>query len=237
MPAYSSRVLKYENATEEPDTAPRSRYPSPKVKERVIMAHGWLGLPRELKTLGKALEAAGFDVEYVRHYTLFGRFEASVGAALAKINDGSNRPVHLVGLSYGGLVMRGAAAASSADIRSILLIGVPNAGSPLADLVCHVFPTPAVRRLCCVAPPLPEPPLGIRVGCIAGHCRVLRFLLKTPNDFLVTIVSALKVRHDYEAIVRCNHYELSHRPETLGHAVAFLLGKTNATSESQRRFG
>jgi pimeloyl-ACP methyl ester carboxylesterase len=195
-------------------------------KERVIMAHGWLGLPLELRKLGRALKAAGFDVAYVRHHTLFGRYEAGIDAALREIEADKDRPVHLIGLSYGGLIMRGAAVASSADIRSLLLIGTPNAGSPLADILCHVFPTPAVRRLCCAAPPLPEPPPGIRVGCIAGdRGGLMRLLFKMPNDILVSTLSAFKVRHDYGAIIHCNHYALHHHPETFGHALAFLLGR------------
>ncbi len=195
--------------------------------ERVIMVHGWLGLPFHLAKLGKALEAVGFEIDYVRHYSLFGQYEAAIEATLRKIEADQNRPVHLIGLSYGGLIMRGAAAASSANIRSMLLIGAPNVGSPLADLLCHVFPTPAVRRLCCTAPPLPDPPFGVRVGCIAGDRDLLQgLLLRTPNDSLVPLMSALKVRHDYEAIVHCHHHMLPNRPETLGHAVAFLLGKT-----------
>jgi hypothetical protein len=49
-----------------------------KNKDRAILVHGWLGLPYELTKLGRALEAMGFDVEYVRHYSLLGKFESAV---------------------------------------------------------------------------------------------------------------------------------------------------------------
>ena len=147
-------------------------------KERVILAHGWLGLPHELAALGAALDAAGFEVEHVRHYSLFGRFEEAIDAVLAKIQADTSRPVHLIGFSYGGLIMRRAAEVSPVEICSLLLIAVPNVGSPFADWLSLVFPTPAVRRLCCAAPPLPELPPGLRVGCIAGdHAGFLGRLL------------------------------------------------------------
>ena len=102
------------------------------------MAHGWLGLPHELAALGAALDAAGFEVEHVRHYSLFGRFEEAIDAVLAKIQADTSRPVHLIGFSYGGLIMRRAAEASPVEICSLLLIAVPNVGSPFADCTAGI---------------------------------------------------------------------------------------------------
>lgn len=222
MPAFSSHALQYDGAAAE---ASYANEPSAKVRERVILAHGWLGLPRELRALRAALEAAGFDAEYVRHYSLFGRFEKAIDAVLAKIKADPDRPIHLIGFSYGGLIMRRAAAASPVEVRSLLLIAVPNVGSPFADWLSHVFPTPAVRRLRCAAPRLPELPPGLRVGCIAGdHAGIIGRLLGIPNDTRVSVMSAFEIRHDYEAVVHLKHEDLRSDPEVLRLAVAFVQG-------------
>jgi pimeloyl-ACP methyl ester carboxylesterase len=200
------------------------------VKERVILAHGWLGRPSELATLGAALATAGFDVTHVKLYFLFGRFEAAVDAVLKQVLTEPNRPVHLVGFSLGGLVMRAVADACPHQVRSLLLIGTPNAGSSLADLLGLVFPTSAIRHLSCAAQPLPEPPPGVRVGCIAGtRGGFLGLLLKGRNDSRVAVASAFKIRHDYEAVVHCKHEVLRDHPDVLRHAVAFMRGDVDET--------
>lgn len=111
----------------------------------------------------------------------------------------------------------------SGDPTSILLIGVPNAGSRFADIVGKVFPTPALRRLSTGARRLPEPPARVRVGCIAGDRRgIIGRLLKGRNDSRVTVASALAVRHDEAYIVAAKHRTLHRDAETLRLAVRFL---------------
>jgi pimeloyl-ACP methyl ester carboxylesterase len=194
-------------------------------KERVILAHGWLGRPSELAALGAALGTAGFDVVNVKLYFLFGRFEAAVNAVRKQVLAEPGRHAHLIGFSLGGLVMRAVADACPGQIDSLLLIGTPNAGSSLADLLGLVFPTSAIRRLSGAAPPLPEPPPSVRVGCIAGtRGGVLGLLLKGRNDSRVTVDSAFDIRHDYEAVIHCKHEVLRDHPDVLRHAVTFLKG-------------
>ncbi|WP_020176668.1 alpha/beta fold hydrolase [Methyloferula stellata] len=196
-------------------------------KARVILAHGWLGHHYELAPIGDALESAGFEVKHVKLYTLFGRFEAAVDAVLEAVLAQPNRRVHLIGFSFGGLVMRAVADRCPSRIESLLLIGVPNTGSPFADLLSIIFPTSAVRRLARAAPSLPEPPLGLRVGCIAGTRKgLLGLFLRRPNDSRVTAASAFAIPHDFEATVHCKHEVLRGHPEVIRHAVAFVERST-----------
>ncbi len=198
-------------------------------KDRVLLIHGWLGLPRELFTLGHALTAAGLDVEHIRHYSMFGSFEAAVEATCKKLLADPDRPAHVIGFSLGGLIARAAAAACPSHVKSMLLIGAPNAGSPFADVLHLIHPTPSIRRLRCAAPKLPEPPHHIRVGCIAGtRGGCLGSFLGSPNDSRVSVASAFAVRHDFEAIVHCKHEVLRDHPEVLRHAVAFVRRVSDA---------
>lgn len=199
--------------------------PSAPAKERVILIHGWLGFPIELVPLGRALSEAGFEASYVRHYSLFGRFETAVEAGINEVRR-DKRPVHLIGFSLGGLVAR-AIADACPDVRSLLLIGAPNGGSPLADILARFFPTPSLKRLCCTAEPLPDPAPALPVGCIAGnHGGVLGTLFEDqfagPNDSRVSIASAFDIRHDSEAVVDCTHFALRFHPQVMRHAVAFV---------------
>jgi len=190
---------------------------------RVLLAHGWLSGPWQVASLGKALSAAGYEIVYIRHKSWFGRFEVAVEAALAAAYVESGQKLHLVGFSLGGLVMRAVAARHPPGLASLLLIGVPNAGSTLADLVRWIMPTSSVRRLSTKAPALPDPPPGVRVGCIAGNRRgLLGLLLPAPNDTRVTIASAFAIRHNEAHIVGYNHRELPDCDETHRLAIAFL---------------
>jgi len=199
-------------------------------KERVILIHGWLGFPIELVPLGRALAEAGFETSYVRHYSLFGRFETAVEAGIREVRR-DLRPVHLVGFSLGGLVARAVAEACPDEVRSLLLIGAPNGGSPLADILARFFPTPSLKRLCCAAEPLPDPAPALPVGCIAGsHGGVIGTLFEDrfagANDSRVSIASAFDIRHDSEAVIDCTHFALRFHPQVMRHAVSFLCDGT-----------
>lgn len=197
------------------------------------MAHGWLSGPRQLAALGRALEEAGYDVRYVAHRSLFGRFDAAVETALKIADTAEDTPVHLIGFSLGGLVMRATAAAMTRNPASLLLIGTPNAGSTLADLVGRLLPTPAIRRLSSTASRLPEPPPGVRVACIFGdQAGIVGRLLTGDNDSRVTVASALAVRHDAAFGVSCKHRTLNRHPETLRLALAFLERQAPAANGS-----
>ncbi len=175
--------------------------------------------------------SAGFEVEHVKLYTLFGRFEAAVDKVLSAVLAEPGRPAHLIGFSFGGLVMRAVVDACPNQISSLLLIGTPNAGSPFADLLSLVFPTSAVRRLACAAPSLPAPPQGLRIGCIAGtRGGFLGLFLKRPNDSRVSVASASAIPHAYEATVHCKHEVLRDHPEVIYHAVGFVKGNTGRAS-------
>ncbi len=200
-------------------------------KERVLLAHGWLGDDYELSAIGDALEQAGFEVEHIEFDTLFGRFKAAADEVI-KCVRAEPGPVHLIGFSFGGLVMRMAADACPDQVSSLLLIGTPNEGSPFADLLCLVFPTSAVRRLCCSAPPLPDAPPALpdappdlRIGFIAGtRGGFLGLFLKGPNDSRVTVDSAFAIPHAYEGMVYCKHEVAARSSDVLRHAVAFIRG-------------
>jgi len=194
--------------------------------DTVLVAHGWLGYPRQFRKLIAHLRAADFDARVVAYPSVTGTFEGAVdiaraAAQAARPADGGR--LHLVGFSLGGLVMRALAAEAPPGLASLVLIGTPNAGSSLADLLRLFLPTPALRRLSTDAPVLPPPPPGIRVGCIAGSgFDPLGLMMGEANDGRVAVSSALAVPHDDSRVLRLRHDTLPFALETAALVVSFL---------------
>ena len=188
----------------------------------MLIAHGWLGHPGQFGPLARHVARAGFDTAVLAYPTMFGSFERAVELARSTAASGSGAPLHLVGFSLGGLVMRALAAERPAGLASLLLIGTPNAGSPIADLVGRFAPTPALRRLSTTAPPLPAV-TGIPVGCIAGSSRgPMGFLFGEENDGRVAVSSALALEHRDARIIQVGHRAMPFAAETASLAVRFL---------------
>jgi pimeloyl-ACP methyl ester carboxylesterase len=191
-------------------------------RARVLIAHGWLGHAIQFRRLARRVTEAGFDVTVLSYPTMFAPFELAVERARRAAGSVAGVPLHLVGFSMGGLVMRALAAENPPGLASLLLIGTPNAGSPMADFAGRIAPTPALRRLMTTAPRLPEP-AGIPVGCIVGSGRgPLRFLFGEENDGRVSVSSALSVVHHDARVVPLSHTAMPYARQTADLTVRFL---------------
>ena len=192
-------------------------------RPRVLIAHGWLGHAIQFRGLARRVTEAGFDATVLSYPTLFAPFELAVDRARrAAADGGAGAPLHLVGFSMGGLVMRALAAENPPGLASLLLIGTPNSGSPVADLAVRFAPTPALRRLMTTAPALPEIE-GIPVGCIAGaRGGPMGVLFGEPHDGRVAVSSALAVPHRDARIVAMHHTAMPYARQTADLTVRFL---------------
>jgi pimeloyl-ACP methyl ester carboxylesterase len=188
----------------------------------VLIAHGWLGHAGQFRPLARHLTEAGFDTAVLSYPTMFGSFDRAVELARRAAACAPQAPLHLVGFSLGGLVMRALAAERPAGLASLLLIGTPNAGSPIADLVGRVAPTPALCRLSTAAPALPVVS-GIPIGCIAGSRRSpMGVLFSEENDGRVAVSSALGISHHDARIIPVGHRALPFSRETANLTARFL---------------
>jgi alpha-beta hydrolase superfamily lysophospholipase len=188
----------------------------------VLIAHGWLGYAIQFRPLARRITEAGFDVTVLSYPTMFAPFELAVDRARRAAMRAAGAPLHLVGFSMGGLVMRALTAENPSGLASLLLIGTPNAGSPMADLAGRLVPTPALRRLATTAPALPEP-TGIQVGCIVGSRRgPLGFVFGEENDGRVSVSSALSVAYHDARIIPVSHTAMPYARQTADLAVCFL---------------
>lgn len=189
---------------------------------RVLIAHGWLGRAGQFRPLARHLAEAGFDTAVLSYPSLFGSFDGAVALARRAAEGAGGAPLHLIGFSLGGLVMRALAAENPPGLKSLLLIGTPNSGSPIADLVGRFVPTPALRRLMTTAPHLP-PVSNIPVGCIAGSRRgLLGMAFGEDNDGRVAVSSVLAIPHHDARIIPLGHRAMPFSLETADLAVHFL---------------
>jgi len=187
-------------------------------RPRVLIAHGWGGWAGQMRRIAEA----GFRTTLLSYPTAFASFDRGVDLARRVVDASDTAPLHFVGYSLGGLVLRALAAESPPGLESLLLIGVPNAGSPLADIVTRIVPTPMLRRLRTSEPSLPN--LGnIRIGCIAGSRKgPLGLILDGDNDGRVPVTSALGIGYHDARVIREGHRALMSSRETARLAVSFL---------------
>jgi pimeloyl-ACP methyl ester carboxylesterase len=148
--------------------------------DTVVLVHGLGRTRRSMRSLGRALERAGYAVINVgypswRHRlpVLAARVAAAIEAPLAASPPPAGARVHLVGHSLGCLIVRWIAAhRPPPSLGRVVLLTPPNQGSRAADLVLPwlgwlVRPLADLTASGGVARAIRTPP-GLEVGVIAG---------------------------------------------------------------------
>jgi len=171
----------------------------------VILLHGFAGLPIMSHPQARMLRRAGFRTRELG-YDSWGKSLSQIcehlAPRVARVAERSPGPIHFVGHSMGGLVIR--ALLSDWRPRSmghVVMLGTPNAGSEVADFV-DSFPVlrPILGK---AAPALVTQrsdavedllgPVDYSLGIIAGDWQVptptLSRLIPGPNDGKVSVAS------------------------------------------------
>ena len=206
--------------------------------ETVVLLHGLGRTSRAMLLLEADLVAAGYRVENLGYDTRSTTPQAAAGQLAARIEDCCSQrhaPVHFVGHSLGGLMVRAVLDQTRPrQLGRVVLIGTPNRGSELADadahpdwLECALEKVgPAARSLGTgpdgFAASLPPPDYevgviaGTRSSALAGHW------LPVPNDGLVSLASARLPGAVDEITFDVGHARLRGDPRVAQQTLAFL---------------
>jgi triacylglycerol lipase len=169
----------------------------------VVLVHGILGF----ETLGigpvrvdyfrrvtAPLAAAGFDVVCARVPPL-GSVPARAAALAAALEELPNDRITVIAHSMGGLDARWAIAHHAGRrVETLVTIGTPHRGTPIADLLVRALPTEALawlttRRLAGFAREAPDDP-AVRYACIVaatGDRARVHPLLRASHAYLARV--------------------------------------------------
>jgi pimeloyl-ACP methyl ester carboxylesterase len=171
----------------------------------VVLLHGFAGLPILSRPQARMLRRAGFETRELG-YDSWGKSLAQICDRLvpriARIAERSAGPIHFVGHSMGGLVIRALLSVwRPSNLGHVVMLGTPNAGSEVADFVDswtllrpilgQAGPALVTRRATSVDALFG--PIDYSLGIIAGDWRIptatLSRLIPGPNDGKVSVAS------------------------------------------------
>jgi len=202
--------------------------------ETVVLIHGLARGNVAMKTMAKRLVAAGFNVQQVGYKSMgetpelvLNDVSEQINACCAKLTT----PVHLVGHSLGGIMARAYLGNHSLpNLKSVVLIGSPNKGTPIVDAFKESWWMNVVGD---VALSLntenkgflstlkaPDYPLGVIAGVVKegglfsdkipgdddGLVPLESTKVEGMNDFIILDVGHGKMRDDETVMAQLIHY-------------------------------
>ena len=203
----------------------------------VVLLHGIARTSRSMNKLERALQASGFatlNLDYASREKCLDALAEDVHPTITAFAEKISGPLHFVGYSMGGLLIRVYIARHRpANLGRVVLLGTPNAGSEVADLLIDLplyraFYGPAGQELATrndnVLTSLP--PIDYSVGIIAGDRFIDPisglFIVPRPNDGRVSVQSSKLDGMADHVIVNASHPGLPLHPDAIAQTVAFL---------------
>jgi pimeloyl-ACP methyl ester carboxylesterase len=212
----------------------------------VVLLHG-IGVGSwTLKKMERALQRRGFatlNLGYASRRKPLEALAEDIHQAIAAFTQQCDGSIHFVGHSMGGLLARlYVAKYRPARLARVVMLGTPNGGSELADLlmglsIYRVIFGPAGLQLSTAQDPVLAalPPPDYAVGIIAGNRAIAPIasllVLPRPNDGKVSVASSKLANMTDHIIVKASHPGLTRHPAAIDQTIAFLhTGKFKSAS-------
>lgn len=202
------------------------------LREPVVLLHGLARGPASMRSLERALVAAGHPVCNVgypsRQQDLAGLARLHVLPRIRACFPGYSGRVHFVTHSMGGLVVRQLAAEQSLPIGRVVMLAPPNHGSEIVDRIgdsalFRRLAGPAAQQL--RSRPHDVPPASFQLGVLAGDRTLnpwLSLLLPGANDGKVTVASTrLPGMQDFR-VLHTSHPLILHNRTAITMTLNFL---------------
>jgi len=199
-----------------------------------VLVHGYFKGGRDMRPLARNLARIGRRVAVADLPTTFGSLDRCRREFERFLDSeaGNADTLHLVGHSFGGLIIRSYLAANKADrIGRCVLIGTPNRGARLADLGLRFFPfayrvLKPLDSLVTYAPPIPPPRRypPPETGIIAGNRNRLIsgvFLSRESDGRVEVDETVLEGMTDF-VVLPYIHTRIHKRPETAALVDRFI---------------
>jgi pimeloyl-ACP methyl ester carboxylesterase len=203
----------------------------------VVLLHGIAGTSLLLRRLEQTLRRAGFatlNLDYESRKKPLEELAADIHPAITRFAADLAGSIHFVAHSLGGLLARVYVASyRPARLGRVVLLGTPNRGSEVADLlkefwVYRAFYGPAGQQLATTpdATLSALPQLDYEVGIISA-CRSIapissRFLLPQPNDGRVSVQSCMIDGMADHITIRTWHTGLLLNSDAIRQTITFL---------------
>jgi pimeloyl-ACP methyl ester carboxylesterase len=215
----------------------------------VVLLHGIARTSRSLRKVESALRACGFatlNLDYASRRKPLDALAADIHPDITAFANSIGGPVHFVAHSMGGLLTRVYVARyRPAALGRVVMLGTPNGGSEVADLlkrlaIFRAFYGPAGQQLTTEqdAELTSLPPPDYAVGVIAGISAIdpiaSRFILPRPNDGRVSVNSSKLANMTDHTIVKASHAGLLRHRVAIEQAIAFLREGRFRPSENLR---
>jgi pimeloyl-ACP methyl ester carboxylesterase len=201
----------------------------------VVLLHGIARTSRSLRKLERALQGAGFatlNLDYASRKKPIEALAADIHPQIARFEKSCGGPIHFVAHSMGGLLARlYIATYRPAQLARVVMLGTPNRGSEVADLLkrsalYRAFYGPAGQQLSTdrahALTSSPDYPVGVIAGCRSLDPIASTFILPRPNDGRVSVESSKLEGMADHVIVGASHTGLPGHPIAIGQTIAFL---------------
>lgn len=202
--------------------------------ELVVLVHGFGRTARDMRTLKKYFDAAGYETFTPTLPSWIVRVSGCAGMLSRRIEklDTDYTRIHFVGHSMGGLIIR--AMFAQREVKGLgrcVLIGTPNGGTPLAEIVVRRIPPVAwlfrpyydLYEGMDIGAPLNVPPP--EMGAIAGTDDGLRFgsWIGGESDGRVPVGSVPFGGMTEMITLPYHHEEIHHKKDTAEYIERFLV--------------